>query len=237
MTSPMLTVIVLAVLWLIVVVPMVLRRNDERAGERSVARFGSAMRALASRRAAPRDPDDALAVLPRSGSSAATLTVPNARPGGYVTTRRPVPAARESLMYPADRQDLSEARRQMLARRRRSLTVLGAGTVLFFLVSLVMGGAAFWTIDLLFVAGLASYVWFLRTQALRDRDRRENRLARAGSVPVRGYDATAEPSFVARPESVVRIDEDDVHLEHLDTVDLTGLYSEADEDEPIRRAG
>lgn len=237
MTSPMLTVLVLVVLWLIVVVPMVLRRNDERAGERSVARFGSAMRALASRRTAPRDPDDALAVLPRSGSSAALLTVPNARTGSPVTTRRPVPAARESLMYPADRHDLSEARRQMLARRRRSLTVLGAGTVLFLLVGLVVGGAAFWVLDLLFAVGLGSYLWFLRTQALRDRDRRENRLARSASIPVRGYDATAQPSLVPRPESVVRIDEDDVHLEHLDTVDLTGLYSEAEEDEPIRRAG
>ena len=36
MLSPIMTVVVLAVLWLIVVVPMILRRNDDRARERSV---------------------------------------------------------------------------------------------------------------------------------------------------------------------------------------------------------
>jgi len=42
----MTTVFVLAVLWLIVVVPMIVRRNDERRRERSVDGFGRAMRAL-----------------------------------------------------------------------------------------------------------------------------------------------------------------------------------------------
>ena len=50
MFSPMMTVVVLAVLWLIVVIPMLVKRKDDRAGERSAARFGSAMRALSSRR-------------------------------------------------------------------------------------------------------------------------------------------------------------------------------------------
>ena len=39
MLSPFMTVAVLAVLWLIVVVPMVLRRSDERRRERSVDGF------------------------------------------------------------------------------------------------------------------------------------------------------------------------------------------------------
>ena len=40
-------------------------------------------------------------------------------------------------------------------------------------------------------------------------------------------------------ESVVRIDEDDVSLDHLDTIDLTGLYSEVELEDPAirRRAG
>ena len=46
MLSPMMTVFVLAVLWLIVVVPMLVRRSDERRRERSVAGFGAMMRAL-----------------------------------------------------------------------------------------------------------------------------------------------------------------------------------------------
>src|ERR1700709_2037441 len=50
MLSPMMTVVVLAVLWLIVVVPMVVKRKDDRAGERSAARFGGATEALPGRR-------------------------------------------------------------------------------------------------------------------------------------------------------------------------------------------
>ena len=40
MPSPFMTVVILTVLWLIVVVPMVLRRNDEKRSERSVAEWG-----------------------------------------------------------------------------------------------------------------------------------------------------------------------------------------------------
>jgi len=50
MTDPTVTVVILAVLWLIVAVPMVLQRRDARAGQRSVARFGAVMRTLGSRR-------------------------------------------------------------------------------------------------------------------------------------------------------------------------------------------
>ena len=54
MLSPMMTVFVLAVLWLIVVVPMIVRRNDERKRDRSVAGFGRSMRALGRRAPGPR---------------------------------------------------------------------------------------------------------------------------------------------------------------------------------------
>ncbi len=56
MGSPTLTVSVLLVLWLIVIVPMIFRRKDERAQERSVQRFGRAMRSLTRRSALPRRP-------------------------------------------------------------------------------------------------------------------------------------------------------------------------------------
>ena len=49
MLSPTMTVIVLVVLWAIVVVPMIVRRNDARRRERSVAAFGRGMRALGRR--------------------------------------------------------------------------------------------------------------------------------------------------------------------------------------------
>ena len=46
MNSPMMTVVVLAVLWMIVVIPMIIQKLDARKGERSAARFSGAMRAL-----------------------------------------------------------------------------------------------------------------------------------------------------------------------------------------------
>src|SRR3954469_10446489 len=104
MLSPFMTVAVLTVLWLIVVVPMVLRRNDERRRERSVDGFGRAMRALGRRPVG----DDARTEVYVPRQKRAQLAAP---------ARRPVPAAQEALMYPPDRSDLSVARAQMLARR------------------------------------------------------------------------------------------------------------------------
>ncbi len=214
MLSPFMTVVVLTVLWLIVVVPMVLRRSDERRRERSVEGFGRAMRAL-GRRADTVDEPRTEVYVPRQNR--AQLAAP---------ARRPVPAAQEALMYPPDRSELSEARAQMLARRRRSLGILVGGSVVFTLAALVMGGAM-WFLAAPFLIGFAGYVWFLRNQALRDRARRENRQIRAASRRPVGYDATEEVGrFEAAPESVVRIDDDDVELMSMDTIDLTGLYNE-----------
>jgi hypothetical protein len=182
MLSPFMTVVVLTVLWLIVVVPMVLRRSDERQNR-----------------------------------ARAPLAAP---------ARRPVPAAQEALMYPPDRSELSAARAQMLARRRRSLGILVGGSALFGMLALIMGGVL-WLLAAPFLLGVAGYVLFLRNQALRDRVRRENRQLRATSRRTSGYDATEDLSrFEQAPESIVRIDDDDVELMSMDTIDLTGLYNE-----------
>jgi membrane protein implicated in regulation of membrane protease activity len=214
MLSPFMTVVVLAVLWLIVVVPMVLRRSDERRREKSVESFGRAMRAL-GRRADTVDQPRAEVFVPRQNR--AKLAAPD---------RRPVPAAQEALMYPPDRSELSAARAQMLARRRRSLAILLGGSLIFTLAALVMGGAM-WFLAAPFLVGLTGYFWFLRSQALRDRARRENRQRRAAARRPVGYDATEEIGrFEEAADSVVRIDDDDVELMSMDTIDLTGLYSE-----------
>lgn len=219
MLSPMMTVFVLAVLWLIVVVPMVVRRNDERRRDRSLAGFGRAMRALGRRATS-----DAEVFVP--AQARARVSEP-AELAPAVATRRPVPAAQEALMYPVDRSEMSAARAAMMRRRRRSLAVLGGGMAIFTLLALVMGGVM-WLPSVLFIAGLGGYVWFLRTQALRDRDRRDNRASRAYESRSVGYDATAEEpaAFAPAPESVVRIDDDDIELHSMDTIDLTGIYSE-----------
>jgi hypothetical protein len=218
------TVFVLAVLWLIVVVPMLLRRGDERRRDRSVDGFGRMMRALGRRpELAESRPD---VYVPRERRAATTKAA--AAPARRLSTRRPVPAAQEALMYPVDRSEMSEARVQMMVRRRRSLGILGAGTVLFLLLSFVVGGLM-WLPGLGFTLGLVGYLYFLRSQALRDRERRQNRLQRASVRRDSGYDATEEfERFERAPESVVRIDDDDLELQSMDTMDLTGLYVEAD---------
>jgi hypothetical protein len=212
----MMTVLVLVVLWLIVVVPMVLRRHDARRNERSVAEWGRGMRAL-GRRANTDTGTDVFVARQASESDHAPLAGP---------ARRPVPAAQEALMYPPDRSELSAARADMLARRRRSLGLLFGGSVVFGGLALLMGGVL-WLLALPFMLGTVGYLWFLRSQALRDRTRRENRQARAASRRVGSYDATVEPErFEQLPDSVVRIDDDDLDLQSMDTIDLTGLYSE-----------
>jgi hypothetical protein len=233
MTGSMWSVAVLAVLWLIVVVPMALRRRDARAGERSIARFGASMRALSRRSAVESDEVD-------SQSDRADYQRPDvsAAVRDGAVSRRPVPASEESLMYPPDQHDMSNARLQMMARRRRSLTILAAGSVVLLLIALVTGSMLAWVPAVLFMAGLGGYLVFLRSQARRDRERRQARRQRQTSRPVRDYDATAVASRADRMDSVVRIDEDDVSLDHLDTIDLTGLYSEVEfEDHSARRAG
>src|SRR5579875_630478 len=153
MFSPMMTVVVLAVLWLIVVIPMLVKRKDDRAGERSAARFGSAMRALSSRRSLvmlTRTVSPELDDEPAPINTHAQIFVP----GRPTADRRPVPAAMEATMYPDrfEKADLSEARRQMMARRRRSLTLLTLGTVIGLLWGVAAGGAMAWTVAVLFLA-------------------------------------------------------------------------------------
>jgi hypothetical protein len=211
----MTTVFVLAVLWLIVVVPMVVRRNDEKRRERSVAGFGRAMRALGKR--APALDASADVFVPRERRAAPVAAA----------ARRPVPAPQEALMHPVDRSEMSAARAHMMARRRRSLGILAVGSVLFTILAVTMGGGVMWLLDAPFLVGFVGYLSFLRSQALRDRDRRATRYQRASDRRADGFDATTEIArFAEIPESVVRIDDDDIELHNMDTIDLTGLYSE-----------
>ena len=98
--------------------------------------------------------------------------------------------------------------------------------MIFTLAAFVLGGAM-WFLASPFLVGFAGYTWFLRSQALRDRARRENRHRRAAARRPAGYDVTEEVGrFEEPPQSVVRIDDDDVELMSMDTIDLTGLYHE-----------
>jgi hypothetical protein len=218
MLSPMMTVFVLTVLWLIVVVPMLVRRSDLRRRERSVDGFGRAMRALGRNPQAARADERNDVFVPRQRRANAA-----AEPA-----RRPVPAPQEALMFPVDRAHMSAARAQMMRRRRRSLTILFAGTAFFGLLALTIGGAL-WLIETPFLLGLGGYLYFLRTQARRDRERRASRQQHARAARSSSYDAT-DTEVIARfdeaPQSMVRIDDDDIELHNMDTIDLTGVYEE-----------
>jgi hypothetical protein len=221
----MMTVFVLAILWSIVVVPMVFRRGDERRRDRSVDGFGAAMRALGRR------PKIAAGVRQEVYVPRTQPAEPLARP-----SRRPVPVAQEALMYPVDRSEMSAARTQMMARRRRSLGILGVGTAILLPAAIFLGGLM-WAAAAPFTLGLVGYLYFLRSQAVRDRARRENRQERAVSRRTRGIDATEElVEFAEVSPNVVRIDDDDIELQNLETIDLTGLYVEDLEQAADRRA-
>lgn len=140
-------------------------------------------------------------------------------------------------MHPVDRSEMSAARAQMLARRRRSLTVLGAGTALSLVLLLVRGGTLVTVAAALFALGLVGYLWFLRTQAQRDAARRANRLARAShSRLAESHDAFDAEYSAHYSDTVVALDDDSVEFDHLDTVDLTGLYLPAAEPLHQRRS-
>jgi hypothetical protein len=261
MTSPLLTVIVLAVLWLVVVVPMVMRRKDDRADERSVERFGRAMRALGSRKAQNRaetttiaDPDDASYVLATTESSEPHVFVsgverpapvgePEINPAAAVfapAARRPVAVGKEAQMFSTERGEMSAARAAMMARRRRSLSLLGAGAVVSFLLAVTIGGKLPLLLTVAFVGSLGGYLYFLRSQAMKDRMRRETRLARSLSVTrTVGSDLTTPEDERYASDTVVRLDDDNIELVHMeDTVDLTGVYDREEfERMPQRRAG
>jgi hypothetical protein len=245
MLSPLSTVLVLTVLWLVVVVPMLLQKIDERRGQRSVAKFSGAMRALGRRgslaalaRPVERD-EPSVKSQPERTTARAQVFLPGTPLGVTAAARRPVPAAMEAIMYSdrIDKADMSQARRQMMVRRRRSLTVLAALTVVGLGWALTGGGTMAWAIAFLAVTGLGGYLYFLRSQAVRDRDRRANRITRYGAPHL--HDVSAADEFALDDmDSLVRIDDDDVELHGMaDTIDLTGLYSEElYEEQGMRRA-
>jgi hypothetical protein len=223
MSQPTLLVFTLLVLWLIVLVPMIFRRVDDAAPARSIRRFGRSMRLLNPGHAEPM-------VLMSSNSNGRGTR-------GVQVTRRPAPSAREGTMHVTHQQEMSEARRQMMARRRRSLTILSVGSVISLLLAFVAGGFLTALLATGFCLGLGGYVYFLRSQALRDRERREHREEREAMRQRRPFEQAEEhEEFRPPPDSMVRLDDDTLELHNMDTVDLTGVYDAMDEPVRQRRA-
>jgi hypothetical protein len=150
-SSTILMAIVLVVMWLVVLVPMFVRRGDERAETRSMDRFATAMRVL-SRRS------------PGTGGVAGRRPYATVPPTPYADGVSPVRAA---------------ARAQMMRRRRRTLGVLAA-TALFALPGALLVSGWLWLLEATAVLLLTGYVGWLRQQARREQERRARRAALFG---------------------------------------------------------
>jgi hypothetical protein len=218
------TVAILTVLWLIVVVPMIVHRGDKAARTRAQSR--RRRRVELTQVVSPAA--DSHRQWPAYGAA-------GLHPARAHAARGPVLAAEETTMESVHETDLSAAREAMLRRRRRSLSVLAVGSVISLVLAAVTGGAT-WFIAGAFVLGMVGYFYSLRKQALRDRERRAARQLRAAHRPSE-VDATRS-SLARPPDSAVRIDDEDVELYAMDTVDLSGVYVERVEYiEEHRRAG
>lgn len=247
MSSTILMAIVLVVMWLVVLVPMFVRRGDERAESRSMDRFATAMRVL-SRRS------------PGTGGVAGRRPYATAPPTPYADGASPVRAA---------------ARSQMMSRRRRTLGVL-AVTALLALPGALLVSGWLWLLEATSVLLLTGYVGWLRQQVRREHERRVRRAAlfgdtarpaarhpdhvarrsrAAGRQAPAGATATADapaeqdrswrpvpvprPTYVTapvvrrRPDTLVDLDDDDLSFADLDPIgDPSGGAIDDDLDRP-----
>jgi len=224
-SSSILMAIVLVVMWLVVLVPMFVRRGEERAETRSMERFSTAMRVL-SRRG------------PSSGGIAGRRRYATAPPAPYADGASPIRTA---------------ARLRMLRRRRRTLGVLAA-TALIGVPAALTVSTWLWLLQVPATVLLVGYVGWLRAQVRREQQRRARRAAlfgqtghpaRAGHLASRGDGVTAarpagasadaarqdlswrpvpvpSPAYVTatvvrrRTESMIDLDDDDLSFADLE---------------------
>src|SRR5829696_1832465 len=209
MSSTILMAIVLVVMWLVVLVPMFVRRHDERVESRSMDRFATAMRVL-SRRA------------PGSGGVATRRRYATATPTSYADGASPVRTA---------------ARARMLRRRRRTLAVLVATAVVGVPAALALSGW-FWLAQVPATVLLGGYVGWLRKQVRREHERRARRREMFGApaehavrrapaaepaagrswrpVPVPTPSYVPAPAVRRRTGSMIDLDDDDLSFTDLD---------------------
>jgi len=156
-SSTILMAIVLVVMWLVVLVPMFVRRHDDRIETRSMDRFATAMRVL-SRRS------------PGTGGVAGRRRYATTPPVPYADGASPVRTA---------------ARAQMLRRRRRTLAVL-ATTALLGLPAALLVTSWLWLVQVPAALLLAGYVGWLRQQVRREEERRSRRAVLFGEPTTAG---------------------------------------------------
>jgi hypothetical protein len=163
MSSTILMVIVLVVMWLVVLVPMFVHRHDDAEADPADLSVGARVltrRVPPSRRARPYRHSPAGDVSP----PAAEAIVDGAgEPPGWAEVA--------ASAFSAD-----EARRRMLHRRRRTLLALLALAIAGFAGAELLT-AWFWGVQLLGTVLLVGYVGWLRRQVRREQARRRRRAA------------------------------------------------------------
>jgi hypothetical protein len=161
----------IALMWAAVLIPMWLRNHDTASENRSVERFGQAMRVLSRREQAAQDArrsqepgDDAV---PARTDDAVPARRP--RPESQVDRplRRPAPRA---TARPVARKRRRRPPRSLAQRRARTLGVLAA-LALMFAVAAPLTPVPWWA-ALLVVVLLVAFVVHLRVQALQKQRRR-----------------------------------------------------------------
>jgi predicted lipid-binding transport protein (Tim44 family) len=176
MSSTILMVIVLVVMWLVVLVPMFVRRHDESTEARSMDRFASTVRVL-SRRA-------------HAAARSATLS-------------RPATAAEVGDVSSAAAARIrADGRRRMLARRRRTLGGLTGLLALGLLGALTLSGA-FWLVTAAAAVLLGGYLGWLRQQVRRAHQRALRRAA-VFSRTTPSQPAYAATKHAIRPGRTIR---------------------------------
>ena len=153
MSSTILMAIVLVIMWLVVLVPMFVRRGEDRAELRSMDRFATAMRVLSRRSSS-------------SGGVAGRRRYATAPPAPYADGSSPIRTA---------------ARERMLRRRRRTLAVL-VGIALLAAPAALALSPWLWLAQVPATLLLVGYVGWLRAQVRREYERRTRRAALFGEA-------------------------------------------------------
>src|SRR5437764_3223942 len=158
-------------MWAVVLVPMWLRRHDDKTESRSVDRFSTAMRTLSRRTTS--GPGRRYVVMPRRSEGGVSVhvsgaAVATAEPAAH--TPRPAmprPAMPRPAM-PRPRLRLKQRgpkSKSLVARRRRLF--LGLAAVTFFTFVLAVAGAMSWLLQVVFDLFLIGLSLHLRPQARR----------------------------------------------------------------------
>ena len=182
----------IVVMWAVVLVPMWLRRHDDKTESRSVDRFSTAMRTLSRRTTS--GPGRRYVVMPRRSEGGVSVHVS----GAAVAPAEPTSAKpRVAKMRPSFKVK-SRGSRSIVARRRRLF--LGLAVVTFFTFLLAAAGMFSWVLQILLDVVLVAFCIHLRAQARRAAAlARRRRVARPDGARATAAPARQAPAARTRP--------------------------------------